>query len=400
MAETRKKKKIDLVSTDNDLIQQLPDTDYIKNPLVYSQIRGDFSLIQTNVLVAIASTMQDRINSKFNDKGQLGPLFSKEELGRGKITFEVPLQALGVKTKEYASVHEACRGLTKLDTTFTYTDQNSGEKRTRTSVIFTDVDIPTYITTTGSERRTGMIKIDMNASVAEQIFNTSGAYVEHMKDIVKLCRSPRTPRLYIYLSAWKRQKVCTFGYEALKEFLGVLVYNKDRTKIVQDKSSTWAVFHRDVLDPAKREMKRLAEEGRVDFFFEYEPVYHTGKKRGNPNSVRFFLHATDPIQYVEEKVPETPKVDVPMEHWQQWVDFCKKVKELDPEYYRVFVTPCGLKSVEEKRVIVTAPSKFVVEQWEKKISEWYPLYLEVFGQKSLNYNVDLNYIAPRLFDEQ
>ena len=197
----------------------------------------------------------------------MGPLFSKEELSKGKITFEVPLQSLGVKTKEYAAVHEACKALTKLDTTFNYTDE-TGQKRTKTSVIFTDVDVPTYTTTTGQERRSGIIKIDMNASVADLVFNKSGAYVEHLGGIVKLCRSPRTPRLYIYLSAWKKARMCTLGYEALKEFLGVLVYTKDRTKVLQDKCSTWAVFHRDVLKPAQREMEKLAKRGEIEFTFD------------------------------------------------------------------------------------------------------------------------------------
>ncbi len=380
MATKKTKNKVDLISDKNDLIQQLEGSDYIKNPLVYSQIRGDFSLIQTNVLVAIAATMQDRINSKF-ENGVMGPLFTKEELSRGKITFEVPLASLGVKTKEYASVHESCRALTKLDTTFTYTD-DSGEKRTKTSVIFTDVDVPTYVTSTGQTRRVGNIKIDMNASVAELIFNKSGAYVEHLEGIVRLCRSPRTPRLYIYLSAWKHQQSCTLNYLALKEFLGVLVYNKDRSKIVQDKCTTWAVFHRDVLDPAKKEMKRLADQGKVEFYFDYDPVYHNGRKRGNPDCVRFnlypaehFGHATE----IEEKVTSSSTHLSPLQQ-QQWEQFCSVVKERCGEkFYEVFVTPCTLRESDDKWVVVNVPSKYVAEQWEKQGINLFSCIREVFG---------------------
>ena len=60
MATKKTNGKLQMVSPKNELIQQLENSDYIKNPLVYSQIRGDFSLIQTNVLVAIAATMQTR----------------------------------------------------------------------------------------------------------------------------------------------------------------------------------------------------------------------------------------------------------------------------------------------------------------------------------------------------
>ena len=82
MAASKEREKHSMVSPKNELIQQLPDLEYIKNPLVYSQIRGDFSLIQTNVLVAIAATMQTRINERFVN-GKMGPLFSKEDLAKG-----------------------------------------------------------------------------------------------------------------------------------------------------------------------------------------------------------------------------------------------------------------------------------------------------------------------------
>lgn len=381
-----------MVSPKNELIQQIPDSEYIKNPLVYSQIRGDFSLIQTNVLVAIAATMQTRINERFVD-GKMGPLFSKEELSKGKITFEVPLQSLGVKTKEYAAVHEACKGLTKLDTTINYTDE-SGQKRTRTSVIFTDVDVPTYTTSTGAERRSGIIKIDMNASVAEMVFNQSGAYVEHLGGIVKLCRSPRTPRLYIYLSAWKSKRMCTLGYEALKEFLGVLVYSKDRSKVLQDKCTTWAVFHRDVLKPAQREMDKLAGKGEIEFSFTYEPVYHNGKKRGNPDSVRFLLIPakveSDGVEEVREPEPTLSKLTP--EQQAQWSQFVTLIRErVGEKFYNTYFAYCGLESINPEYVTIIAPTKFVCQQIEAAGAVFFETLREVFGPISLQYHVDPNY---------
>lgn len=388
MVTKKTKSKVDLVSDKNDLIQQLEGSEYIKNPLVYSQIRGDFSLIQTNVLVAIAATMQDRINSKFKD-GKLGDIFSKEELSRGKVTFEVPLSSLGVKTKEYGNVHESCRALTKLDTTFSYIDEE-GEKRTKTSVIFTDVDVPTYVTSTGQTRRVGNIKIDMNASVAELIFNKSGQYVEHLEGIVRLCRSPRTPRLYIYLSAWKNKQTCTLNYLALKEFLGVLVYSKDRSKITQDKCSTWAVFHRDVLDPAKREMKRLADQGKVEFYFDYDPVYHNGRKRGNPDCVRFLLFPADrtgAAVQIEEKPASSDGLTE--QQREQWAQFGNLVLErCGADFYNVFFTFCSLSGTDDKFVYVNVPSRFVYEQWEKQGMPLFSSVWEVFGpQVNLNYKI-------------
>lgn len=389
MATKKTNGKLQMVSPKNELIQQLENSDYIKNPLVYSQIRGDFSLIQTNVLVAIAATMQTRINERFVD-GKMGPLFSEEELSKGKITFEVPLQSLGVKTKEYAAVHEACKALTKLDTTINYTDVD-GQKRTKTSVIFTDVDVPTYTTTTGQERRSGIIKIDMNASVADLVFNKSPQYVEHLGGIVKLCRSPRTPRLYIYLSAWKKMRMCTLGYEALKEFLGVLVYNKDRTKVLQDKSSTWAVFHRDVLKPAQREMEKLAKRGEIEFTFEYEPVYHNGKKRGNPDSVRFLLNPAIPDTNVEkeEKAPNSEVNHLTEEQQTKWFQFMQLVQERVGEpFFSTYFIFCRVGSITDKHITIITPSQFVSEQIEKCGVAFFDTLKEVFGSVTLSYKVE------------
>lgn len=390
MAASKEREKHSMVSPKNELIQQLPDLEYIKNPLVYSQIRGDFSLIQTNVLVAIAATMQTRINERFVN-GKMGPLFSKEELAKGKITFEVPLQSLGVKTKEYAAVHEACKGLTKLDTTFNYVDED-GQKRTRTSVIFTDVDVPTYTTTTGVERRSGIIRIDMNASVAEMVFNQSGAYVEHLGGIVKLCRSPRTPRLYIYLSAWKSKRMCTLGYDALKEFLGVLVYSKDRSKILQDKCKTWAVFHRDVLKPAQREMDKLASRGDIEFSFTYEPVYHNGKKRGNPDNVRFMLipATVDPAEKQSESQGKSDTMcKLTPEQQAMWSRFVALVHErVGQDFFNTYFAFCGVESITPEHVTIIAPTKFVCEQIENAGADFFDTLHEVFGFASLQYRVD------------
>ncbi len=388
-----KKGRLDLVSDKNDLIQQLKDSEYIKNPLVYSQIRGDFSLIQTSVLVAIAATMQERINARFGPDGRLGEIFSPQELSRGKITFEVPLSALGVSTKEYAAVHEACKALTKLDTTYAYTEYDEQGRRVgdrvRTSVIFTDVDVPTYTTSTGQRRRQGVIKIDMNASVAEQIFNKSGAYVTHLGGIVRLCRSPRTPRLYIYLSAWKARRTCTFNYVALKEFLGVLSYSRGRDRVLRDKCATWAVFHRDVLDPASRELRRLSEQGKVEFHFDYKPVYRGPKRRGNPDGVRFDLHpspARPPADWPGAGEPPAPAAGAdapsPAEPDPRWERFVELAGERCGQEFRdVFLTPCSLRQATADSVVVDVPTTYVAQQWEARGEPLFDCVRQAFGPR-------------------
>ena len=61
-----KKKGPAIVSKTNELVQsfsQNNDIDFIMNPITYTQIRGNFSLVQTNLMIAIIGQLQERINS-------------------------------------------------------------------------------------------------------------------------------------------------------------------------------------------------------------------------------------------------------------------------------------------------------------------------------------------------
>ena len=57
-----------------------------------------------------------------------------------------------------------------------------------------------------------------------------------------------------------------------RSIFGVLTYSKDHKKIIDDHYLKYGAFHRDVLDPVQREMKKLSDEGKVEFCFDYVPV--------------------------------------------------------------------------------------------------------------------------------
>ena len=64
-----KKKGPSIISKTNELVQYLSqgnDLDFIMNPISYTQIRGNFSLVQTNLMIAIIAQLQDRIKEQLN----------------------------------------------------------------------------------------------------------------------------------------------------------------------------------------------------------------------------------------------------------------------------------------------------------------------------------------------
>ncbi|MBR4187578.1 MAG: RepB family plasmid replication initiator protein [Bacteroidaceae bacterium] len=294
-----KKKGPAIVSRTNELVQQFSgsrDLDFILNPVSYTQIRGNFSLVQTNLMIAIIAQLQDRIREQLS-MGEGTFLFKPEDLSGNLLHFEIPLKELGISPKKYGELEAACEALLHVDMSYKRYDEYERQWYDVKQNIFHRIEFPTAelnaegerVAYKSGQRRKGFIKIDMVDESAREILNLRKGYTRHLKGITQLCRSPRTPRLYIYLSAWRKIGSCTVNYIDLKEFFGVLTFSKDRKRITENRYVKYGAFHRDVLDPVLKEMKKLSDEGKVEFCFEYEPVYPHGVSRGDPDSIRFTL---------------------------------------------------------------------------------------------------------------
>lgn len=299
-----KKKGPAIVSTGNELVQTFSgnhgkdsrDKDLILNPVSYTQIRGNFSLVQTNLMIAIISQLQDRIREQLS-MGESTFLFKPEDLAGNLLNFEIPLRELGISPKKYDELEAACDALLHVDMSYKRYDEYEGVEYYVKQNVFHKIEFPKAeinaagekVAYKGGVRRKGVIKISMVDESAREILNLRKGYTRHLKGITQLCRSPRTPRLYIYLSAWRKKGECTVNYIDLKEFFGVLTFSKDRKRITENKYVKYGAFHRDVLDPVLKEMKKLSDEGKVEFCFEYEPIYPHGISRGDPDCIHFTL---------------------------------------------------------------------------------------------------------------
>lgn len=297
--EMVKKRGPSIVSTGNELVQQFSGgrgMDFILNPVSYTQIRGNFSLVQTNLMIAIIAQLQDRIREQLS-LGESSFLFKPEDLTGNLLHFEIPLKELGISPKKYGELEQACEALLHVDMSYKRYDEHERQTYIIKQNIFHKIEFPTAelnaegerVAYKSGQRRKGVIKIDMVDESAREILNLRKGYTRHLKGITQLCRSPRTPRLYIYLSAWRKIGSCTVNYIDLKEFFGVLTFSKDRKRITENRYVKYGAFHRDVLDPVLREMRKLSDEGKVEFSFDYEPVYPHGVSRGDPDSIRFTI---------------------------------------------------------------------------------------------------------------
>lgn len=294
------KKKSTFVSKTNEVLQSFSENgapEFVKNPVLYTQVRGNFSLVQTSLMIAVVAQLQDRINERIGSGNLQGSLFNPEDFTGNLLQFEIPLKDLGISPKKYGELEAAKEGLLHMDMTYRRYDEKEKREYLDTVNIFHKISIPvvdekadgTKIAYKGGSRRAGFMKIEMVDECARDILNLRLGYIEQIKDIAQLCRSPRTPRLYMYLSAFRKYGGCTMNYVDLKEFFGLLKFNQDHKKIISNQYKYFAAFHRDVLDPAQKEMKKLSDENKVEFYFEYEPIYPRGVKRGDPESIKFTI---------------------------------------------------------------------------------------------------------------
>lgn len=300
-------KKDKLVSPDNQLVSTL-DKEFIKNPILYTQLRGNFSLSQTNLMIAVAAQVQDRVRDYF--KVSTSPtLFTEEEMMGGYVQIDIPLKSLNVPAWNYRELAVACEELLNTRMTYKSIDPETKVPTIVMQNIFHKIEIPADIIDTKvdstrinkdgvhvavhyemKKRRQGFIRIKMHSDSARDLLNMSQGYTEHMRSIAQISRSPRTPRLYMYLSAWRKQGWVKVLYVDLKEFLGVMTLNAERDyNNPKTDVKKFSYFTRDVLDPVQREMEELAKANKIDFYFTYEPIRPGGAKRGNPDYILFKL---------------------------------------------------------------------------------------------------------------
>ena len=181
-----KKKGPAMVSQSNELVKTIAnnrDLDFILNPVSYTQIRGNFSLVQTNLMIAIIAQLQDRIREQLR-MGESTFLFKPEDLSGNLLNFEIPLRELGISPKKYGELEAACEALLHVDMSYVRYDEYEQQKYIVKQNIFHKIEFPTAelnadgekIAYKSGQRRKGVIKIQMVDESAREILNLRKGY--------------------------------------------------------------------------------------------------------------------------------------------------------------------------------------------------------------------------------
>ena len=254
----------------SDELIPIEEETWLLQPIAVTMMRHDYSLIQVRILVSIVESLQSILHGILNNKRspQLD-LFNTKELDEdGRMPIKLPFKELGVDPNHYPQLRTSLKMLAAIPVEIPY-KTSEGRKYTKATNL---CDV--YIPEDRSYNKYAILKLDR--SVAERLVSLDFGYHRLGKQIVFACKNRYTQRIYMFIESWVDK-----GRTVIKtlEFRKMLRLENNYKK--------FSDFCRRVLEPAKQELKELADKGFCDCYFDYEKKYDHGQRGGEPDELVF-----------------------------------------------------------------------------------------------------------------
>lgn len=313
----------------SQLVKELSEVEFIKQPYLYATVGGDFTLTQRGIMIEIINSLQDRFNAFLKNKKngiQLDLFAQEEKLGKDLMTFRIESSSLGVKPDAYAVLEQTCNNMLDMKVSYLQREDTTGQLRRVYANLFVDISIPvskkadgTYNYRKNDTRRAGYVEVRMAIDTLKYLcdLNNGLGYLQHIRKIARVCRRKRTPSVYIYLAKYKDAGHKSVDLIELKKYLGLMETvtetDENGNKVEREKDSypKFSRFCSTVLDPIKEDLDELAANNAVDFTFDYSPVYKKSR-RGNPDEILFELKLSG---LGEELRQQRKRINQPADAW-------------------------------------------------------------------------------------
>lgn len=304
-----------MVNKKENISKALPTSDmnevkWLYNPVVYSQLVGDFSLLQQRILLGIIDKLQPNIQrciDCFRETGTWSALFNPDDMTADALTTVINASDIGVTPDLYPKLCVAVQDL--FDMTIKCYEYDKVKKiKTYTKIhLFDSLKMVEHCNPSDNKRRTGEIEISMSLKGMLACTNMADGYISQVARVARECKLKRTVTMYQLLCRYRDVGCKIIPYDEICVQLALTdeFYLKEKTSKVQSdngeivtiskvaKTNPYNKFNKvksRVLDPCCKEMEELAEKGAIDFSFTYEPIYKTDNKRRNPDGIKFTIH--------------------------------------------------------------------------------------------------------------
>ena len=270
-------------------------------------MKGELSPLEVNIIVEVIDHLQERLVQQRNElmSGKQLTLFDFNE-----EVIQLPLDKFGVLPCDYWRLDEAAKRLSNFKVFHRFKDE-LGNWVDGYSTVFPDAGISkTSLKSDGTAykykngaRSVGYMRITVNKTVAPRFLNINKEYTRFLKNATRGRRCMYTPRMVMFISSYRERGIWKIEYDEFRRLIGLLyneevvvvdeVTGKSKKRMVECEKKGYSKFsdvRRRIIEPAQEEMKEMCEKRALDCYFEYEPIYPGGKKKGVPDSLIFHIH--------------------------------------------------------------------------------------------------------------
>lgn len=254
---------------------------FIKTPYLYTKIGAGFSLVQQQIMWKLIEKMQSSslfVSPLYKEEVNIYTIFSQNP-----PLIEIKLTDLKIAPSHYKDLEQSINMLRNYKVVISELNQQTNILEEKAIPLFETIDIPhhkRFSPETGKyqERRSGVLFLKLNSTIASIVLKMDRGYIYHMADIVDFCKKKYTPRIYLFLKRLQGLKRDSVSYIELKDYLGVT-----------DKYPEWHKFQSRALDSAQKELSCLFQDGKSDIEFTYKPICGNGRKCGTPLEINFII---------------------------------------------------------------------------------------------------------------
>lgn len=265
--------------------KKLP-AEYIRQPYPITAFQADLSIRQIRILAAMMKGIQDGVHKMFKQKSEVRQVEMFPNLDDGYTYIYVPFREVTDRSDTYVDVERVARKF--MDMVFRYDDKQKGE--ITLSHFVDEISIPK------PNGRRETIRFKFSQKQADVIFNFT-MYSRYLMPVVMSAKSKYTARIYMLMTSaqgFKEKNSATYawyvGYDELRRIFGCDV-KQPNGRWCRKTRKDYRHFKLDVLQVAQNELKKLADEGISDCWFDYKESPEDYIKE--PKSLVFTIHLVE-----------------------------------------------------------------------------------------------------------
>jgi|SRR5574344_13359 hypothetical protein len=242
----------------------------IIQPLTVLMMKQEYTVIQNRAVFCIVSKFQEEIHELIKQgKYHLNDIQTKEFNTDGP-TLKIYMKEFGVGKNNYKDLREALKLLATVSVQLPTRDVNGKKYNMYTNLCTVFLPSDTY---------SNYVVIKLEKEIANNLISLDFGYQNIYPRVILNTKTVYTQKLYTMINAWKNKGSFTITTQELRQQLNC----ENKYKLFRQLAAS-------ILDKTQAELKKMCDEGNCDCYYDYEKIYLSSKKTGEPDKIQFNIH--------------------------------------------------------------------------------------------------------------